>query len=456
MDSAIAELSIILGLIVLNGVFAMAEMAVVAARTVRLQALADDGRRGAKDVLAIKEKPDRFLSSVQVGITLVGIGAGAYGGARVSGSVAQWLEQIPALKPWAGQLAFAAVVIVITFLSLVIGELVPKQIALRQPENIASWIARPMSWLSWIAAPLVWLLSTTSNLILRIFGITPRPEAPVTSEEIAIVLEQGAQAGVLDAGEHTLIERVLRMGERRVSTLMTPRTDVVWVDLREPIGESMRRMGEARHTYFPVCEGSPDHVLGFVSVKDQMARLMRKAPPDIRAELRPPVFVPEMSDALSVLKTLQERNQHVALVVDEYGGVSGLVTLHDLVQGIVGELPTAHSHLEGPMIVARGDGSWLVDGRLPFEDFREQVNLPEAEEPAVGFDTVAGFVLTQLGRLPAIGDKFEWEGWQFEVVDMDGNRIDRLLITSPAPEAGAAERGEGGEKFTRAEADGDA
>ncbi|GMU84719.1 MAG: hypothetical protein AMXMBFR47_45880 [Planctomycetota bacterium] len=428
METAV-ELVILMLLMLANGVFAAAEIAVVSARKARLEALADDGDRSALAVLELKAAPDRFLSTVQVGITLIGVIAGAFGGAALSEEFAAVIAGVPALAPYAASIAIVVVVALITYLSVVIGELVPKQIALVHAEGFAKALAGPMRTLSTASAPLIWLLTGSSNVILRALRVKTGGEPVVTEEEIKVILEQGAQAGVLGRGEHTLVERVMEFVDRRVESMMTPRTQLVWVDANAPIGENMRAMSEAEHSYFPVCDGDVDKVIGVVSVKDLWRRVTRdKQVPDLREAAMTVPYVPESMPALKLLETLKQSGRHIALVLDEYGGVSGIVTLHDIMEAVVGDLPEP-AGTGDEWAVRRGDGSWLLDGMFPVADLEDRLELDELPEDAADLNTVAGLVLARLGHIPRVGESVEWAGFRFEVVDMDGFRIDRVLAT---------------------------
>jgi len=430
------EAVLILLLLLVNGVFAMSEIAVVSSRKARLQQRAETGDTGARRALELVDNPNRFLSTVQVGITLVGILAGAFGGATIASQVAVYVRRVPSLAPYADGVSLGLVVLVITYLSLVIGELVPKRIALNHPERIASAVAGPMNFLSRASAPLVALLSASTEGVLRLLGVRRTEEPPVTEEEIAMLLEQGTQAGVFEEAEQDIVERVFWLGDQRVASLMTPRRKVVWLDVEAPPGEYRETMARHRYSRFLVCDGSLDRVLGMVEVKDLWARTLAGEPvDDLRAVLRKPLYVPESTRALRVLAMFRESGTHLALVVDEYGGVEGLVTLNDVLEEIVGDLARAGAPA-APAVVQREDGSWLVDGSLHTDEFREAVGLPERrDEDREEYRTVGGFVLTHLGRIPTAGDKFVTEGLQVEVVDMDGHRVDKVLVSRLDDEA---------------------
>ncbi len=434
MPTVTAEILIILALTVLNAVFAMSEMAIVSSRRARLLQRVEGGDRGAKVALELAGSPDRFLSTVQVGITLIGILAGAFGGATLAEPLKNVLQGWPLAAPYAEGLALGIVVLVITYLSLVVGELVPKRLALAHPEPIASFVAPPIRFLSRIAAPLVAVLSASASGLLRLMGIKASSQTPVTPEEIMVMLSLGRQAGSVEASEQDLVARVFRLGERNVSSIMTPRTDMIWIDLNDPIGDSMRAMSSAGHTYFPACRGSVENVVGVVSIKAQWARMVRKQPPDLGAEVHPALYVPESMPALKLLETFKQKNRHVALAVDEYGGVSGLVTLNDVLEAIVGDIPTGDMTDSEPEATRRADGSWLLDGSITLDDLRDTLKLSETpREEGADYNTLGGFLMSHLGRIPNVTDTVEWNGWRFEIVDMDGHRVDKVLVQEPPP-----------------------
>jgi putative hemolysin len=429
----IFEILIILFLILANGIFAMSEMSVVSARKTRLQELAEDGDRKAQVALELANSPNRFLSTVQVGITLIGILAGAFGGATISQKLAVYIGQIPFLAQYSRAISFGFVVLVITYLSLIVGELVPKRVALSNPEKIASSLAIPMRWMSSIAYPLVHLLSASTEAVLNLLGMAHDPDVPLVSEEeIKVLVRQGAEAGMFEAAEQNMVERVFHLGDQHVSALMTPRIDIVWLDLNDPVETNRNKMLDSRHTRFPVCQDSLDEVLGIVHVTDLLADQWLGQPLTLTAHLRPPLFIPENTRALKVLELFKQSATHMALVVDEYGVTQGMVTLNDIMEVIIGEIPFDDQLQESPAI-QREDGSWLLDGLLPIDKFCELFHLEEIPEEARGnYQTLGGFVIHQLGRIPTSSDHFDWETLRFEVLDMDGNRVDKILVV-PAP-----------------------
>jgi putative hemolysin len=418
-------LLVVLSLILANGLFALSEIAVVSARKSRLQERADRGDHRAGRALRLAEDPGRFLATVQVGITLVGVMAGAFGGAQLSGDVARELSRYTLLAPYAQPLSFGLVVLGITYLSLILGELVPKQIGLSNPERVAAAVAGPMQALSRIGAPLVWVLTASTNAILRILPIRGSDEAPVTEAEISVLLDQGTRAGVFQEAEQELVETVFWLGDRRADELMTPRRRMTWLDLAEPMDAIRERMLTHSHTRYPVCQGSPDDVRGMVEVKDLWASALRGEPMDLHAHLKQPLLVPESTRALKLLEMFRETGVHMALVVDEYGGVAGMMTQGDLLEELSGDVG-----VDEPGVVRREDGSWLVDAAMSVDQFREAMGLPERrDEERTQFRTVGGLVVAAFGRFPQVGEHTEVEGLRIEVVDMDGYRVDKVMVT---------------------------
>ncbi len=425
------EVVFVLLLIVANGVFSMSETAVVSARRARLQQRADEGDAGARSALA--DEPNIFLATVQVGITLIGILSGAFGGARLAGSLAGPLRAVPGIAPYADTIAFSVVVLAITYLSLVVGELVPKRIALNNPEGIASFIAGPMRGLSTLASPIVRLLSASTNAAFRLLRIRESEEPPVTDEEIGVLLEQGARAGVFEHAEREMVESVLDLADDRVTSLMTPRPDIVWLDLEAPAEENRRRMAGSVYSRFPLCRGNLDEIVGVIRAKDLLVGPLTGRALELEECACPPLLVPETTTALRVLEAFRQRGEHIALVVDEYGGIAGLVTTNDVLEAIVGYIPSVDEP-DDPEVVCRPDGSWLLDGTLPVDRIEEVLKVAELPEEGA-YQTLAGFVLAQLGRIPRAGEGFEWGGFRFEVADMDGNRVDKVIVTPLTPDA---------------------
>jgi putative hemolysin len=438
--SIATQFLIILVLILANAVFAMSEIAVVAARKVRLQQRADDGDERAKAALELANHPAQFLSTVQVGITLVGVLAGAYGGATIAEPLAVRIATVPQLAPYAEGLALGLVVAVISFLSLVLGELAPKNVALTNPETIASWVARPMMWLARLGGPFVALLTGTTKLILRLFGIKAQSESHLTEDEIKAVISQGAESGVLAAAEESIVQRVLQLGDQRVAAIMTPRPDIEWIDVDAPAEELRAFLASHSHTQFVVCHGGLDDVLGIVRSADLLPMAMRGAAIDLRALTQDALFVPDSMPAVQLLETFRSSHRHMALVMDEFGAVEGLVTVTDMLEALVGDLP-ANASEAASSFVTRADGSWLIDGAVSMEEVSARLTLDEVPaEEAGAYHTLGGFVMARLGRVPKTADQFDWGGMRFEVVDMDGRRIDKVLVrrtATPEPTTGS-------------------
>lgn len=423
------EILFIILLLLVNGVFAMSELAVVASRKSRLQRMADSGDRRARVALELAQQPERFLSTIQIGITLAGILAGAFGGATIAEQLGARISTFPPLALYGEPIALAVVVLSITYLSLVIGELVPKRLALSYPERVALVVAGPMRGLARLASPAVSLMSVSTSAVLTLLRMKPPTEPPVTEDEIKVLIEQGTQAGVFEEAEQEMIESVFRLTDRSVEALMTPRTDIVWLDVNDPPDKLHRKVAESAYSRFPVCEGNLDKVLGVVKAKDLLSRCVSGAPLDIQVALKQPLFVPESTPVLRALEMFKAARTHLALVIDEYGAVEGLVTTNDVLEAIVGDIAPAQPGEGGEDAVQREDGSWLLDGALPVHEFKEIFpveRLPGEQRGA--YHTLAGFILFHLGRLRSEADHFEWRGLRFEIVDMDGRRIDKVLV----------------------------
>lgn len=423
------EILTVLLLVLANGLFAMSEMSIISARKARLQELADRGNRRARIALELADAPNRFLSTVQVGITLIGILAGAFGGATVAEKLARLLSQVPPLQPYSEAIALGFVVLCITYLSLIIGELVPKRLALNSPEKIAMLVAAPMRRLSAIAYPLVHLLSISTEAVLRLLGAaSPSDEPLITEEEIKVLLRQGAEAGTFEVAEQDMVERVFQLRDQHVSGLMTPRPDILWLDLNDPLEVNRRKLIESHHSRFPVCRDDLDNILGVINVTDLMAQALSGQPLELTSLLRRPLFIPESTAAPKVLELFKSSGTHIAIVVDEYGVTQGIVTLNDVLEVIIGDVPFADQPQE-TAAVQREDGSWLIDGMLPIEKFKELFRLDELPaEDRSNYKTLGGFVITRLGHIPSAADYFEWRDFRFEVMDMDGNRVDKVLV----------------------------
>jgi putative hemolysin len=428
------EWGILFLLILVNGLFAMSEIAVLSARRARLSERAARGDARAAAALELARSPNAFLSTVQIGITLVGVLAGAFGGATLAEPIAARLDPYPRLAPYGEALGVGLVVLGITYFSLVLGELVPKRIALEYPERIAAAVATPMKSLARLASPVVLLLTGSTNLVLRLLRIRPSGEPAVTEEEIQVLMAQGTEAGAFEAAERDIVGRVFQLADRHVASIMTPRNEVVWLDLEADPGERRLVLRECGRSQLPVARRSVDNVLGILRVKDWL-RLGQGDPGGDPSQLQPPLFVPETLDALDLLEQFQKSRQHLAVVLDEHGGTAGVVSLHDILEAIVGDLPPAGEETE-PLLTQRADGSWLVSGSLGIPELKHAFFLKEVPEERKGhFHTVGGLVMSVLRRLPRTGDVIETAGLRIEVVDMDGRRVDKVLVTRSASAA---------------------
>jgi putative hemolysin len=434
---------VILLLMIISGVFVMAEMAIVSARKARLQQMADEGVTAAQAALDLATNPDRFLSTIQVGITLVGILTGAYGERTLTSRLAVRLNEIPEIAPYSESVAFGIVIVSITYLTLVFGELVPKRLALNNPERVGAALARPMHFLSRIGAPVVRLLGGSTNLVLKALRLKPSEEPPVTQEEIKVMMEQGTEAGVFEEAEHDIVKSIFKLSDRAVGALMKPRRDVVWLDVDDLWIENEKKIAASLYSRFPVGQGSLDNVMGIVQAKDLLTRCLAGGKIDLKENLRPPLFVPEGVPALKLLEMFKKSRTHMALVVDEYGGVEGLVTLNDILEDLVGDVASVDMP-EERQIIKRADGSWLIDGKILIDDLKELLGVPRLpDEDSGSYQTLGGLVMLQVGRVPVTGDTFVSAGYRFEVVDMDGKRVDKVLVTPvPLGEGGGEARSE--------------
>ena len=421
------ETLIIFVLIILNGVFVLSEIAVLSSRKARLQQRINEGDKGAADALKLAENPNIFLSTTQVGITLIGVLTGAVGGATIADALSVQFDQIPLLQPYAHSLALGCVVVVITFFSLLFGELVPKRLAVHSPEDIASAIAGPMNLVSLIFSPLVRLFSGITDLIISLLGVKPNDEPPVTEEELQVLLDQGTQAGVFEESEQDMVEGVFRLNNRRVGSLMTPRNEIAWLDVNDTPDEIRLQIEENPYSRFPVCEDSLDNVIGVIEARDLLLESLHGEPLQLKRNLQAPVYIPETALASKSLDLFKFGTAEMMLVVDEFGSTQGLLTIYDILEEIVGDIDNE------PQATQRQDGSWLLDGMLPSEDFKEIFNLrhlPDEDE----YETLGGFVMLHLGRVPQAADRFDWGGLTFEVMDMDGKRVDKVMVMlKPVP-----------------------
>ncbi|MGD0953314.1 MAG: hemolysin family protein [Methanotrichaceae archaeon] len=424
----ITEIAIIILLIIINGIFVLSEIALISSRKARLQQRANEGDEGARKALELASSPNRFLSTCQIGVTFISILAGAFGGSTVAGEVEARLKEIPLLTPYSHIAGIILVVMGISYFSLVVGELVPKRLGMSRPEKVASIIASPMNTISLLLSPVVRILSISTDLVLKVAGIKPVEEPPVTEEEIKILIDEGTRAGVFEEVEQDIVERVFRLSDRRAASLMIPRADVIWLDIDDSPDEIRLKVEASDYPLFPVGRGSLDDVLGVVRARDMLSCSLKDQQIDLKSSLMPPQFIPESMAALKILELFRQSGVQVALVVDEYGGIQGLVTLKDILEAIVGDMPYVGKPTE-PQVVKRDDGSWLVDGMLSTDEFKEifQVKRLPGEDSGY-YQTIGGFVMMHLGRIPSTGDRFVWDDLSFEVVDMDENRIDKMII----------------------------
>ncbi len=424
------ELLILFAMILANGVFAMSEMAVVSAKRIRLQHLAETGNKGAQAALALSGNPGHFLSTVQVGITSIGILTGAYGEAALVSRLAPSLATLPLIGHLAHELAMGVVVVGISFLSLIFGELVPKRLALLRPEAIAMALARPMSALARASSFFVSLLSSTTEAVLRLFGVQERQDPPVTEEEIKGLMQQGMEAGVFEEHEEAFVSRAFRLDDRKVPAIMTPSLDIAFVDLDDDLDTNLRRIAESHHSRLPVCRGGLGNVVGMLSARAVLERLLQGEPLELEALIKPATYVPATVALIDLLEHFKRTRSEIALVVNEFGDTDGLVTISDVLEAIVGDLPAGDEE-EGEDIVRREDGSWLIDGSVALDRLRQvlggDVRFPEEDLGA--YHTVGGLMLTLLGRVPSVSDHFTWAGYRFEVMDMDRQRVDRVLVS---------------------------
>lgn len=424
------DTALLVFLILLNGAFAMAEMGLTAARKARLQVMVETGHGGAVAAMKLHDDPTRWLSTVQIGITSIGLLNGIVGQAAFAGPLADWLERDAGLgQPASGVVATAGVVILITYCTIVFGELVPKRVGQMYPELVARLVARPMTWIALATKPFVWVLSASTQGVLKLLGIAgPPPGASVTEEEIAAQLEEGVDAGVIEAAEHQMVRNVFRLDDRQIGSMMIPRAEIDWLDANDPIEAVLAEMVELRRTRYPVCRGGLDEVIGVVGAHTLLEPLARGTTPSLTDHLQPPVFVPETLSGMELVEHFRRNDADLVFVVDEYGAVQGLITERDLLEAIAGELGEATA--DEAWAVQRADGSWLMDGMIPVHELKDRLALKDLPDEDRGrYNTLAGMIMLLLGRLPDITDTVEWGGWRFEVVDLDGKRVDKVLAS---------------------------
>lgn len=431
MSNLFLEIFAIGLLILLNGMLAMSEIAVISSRKIKLQKMSQKGNKGADITLELLEFPNQFLSAVQIGITLIGILAGAFGGATVSIYLNNYLSGFSFLDPYSDTLSIIIVVLIITYFSLVVGELVPKRIGLNNPEKISVKIARPLKILSRITSPVVSLLSISTDSLLRLIGSKKDSNGDiVTEEEIKLLIEEGLEAGTVEKEEEDIIKRVFRLDQQKVGSLMTPKTEIIWLDLDDPLEEAEKQIIKSERSIFPVGRDELNNFLGVVQTKDILGSILNGEKISIQSNLKDPLVIPETLPILDVLNLFKENKNyvHMAMVVDEYGSIEGLITLNDILEALVGDIPALDEPNE-PKAILRKDGSWLVDGYLSAEEFKEVLNIYKLPDENKGnFNTIGGFIMSYTGKVPDTGEIFQWENIEFEIVDMDGHHIDKILV----------------------------
>jgi putative hemolysin len=422
------EISIVLLLILLNGFFAMAEIALVSARNARLQPLAVDGNMGAQAAIELKADPSRLLATVQVGVTVIAVLSGTFGEATLGDRLQLQFENYPGLiGQYAHVISMAVVVIGISYLSLIVGELVPKRIALLHPERIAAAVARVMGAMARAAAPIEWLLSASTDLVLGLLPLHKQASAPVTDEEISFLLREGVATGHIPQAETAIVEMALRLGDRRASTVMTPRTRIEWLDLEDPEEENRRKIRDSPYSRFPVVQGGSQQVIGILPCKDLLTAALAGQPLDFAAATRPPLYLPNTVNVLRVLEAFKASGEAMALIVDEYGDLEGLVTQSDILEALVGDIPGSGDNDQ--RVVRREDGTWLIDGMVALDELKQVLAISHLPGEDPDFHTLGGYVMARLNRVPMVADRITADGYRFEVVEMDGRRVDRVLVS---------------------------
>jgi len=424
MPEFVTKILIIALLIFLNNILAMSETALLSARKARLQHMSNEGNHRARTALKLTNNPNQFLSVIQIGITLIDVLTGAVAGATLANYLANAVEKIPFFAPYSHTIGLLVVVVTITYFSLILGELVPKRLAMQNPEKIASAVAGPMVVISKILSPIIRLVSASTEIVLRIIGIHPSKEPPVTEEELHVLIDQGTEAGIFESAEQDMVAGVFRLGDRRLTSLMTPRTEIVWLDVKDRIEDIKQKIANCPYSRFPVCQGSLDNVLGIVKARDLLVPSLANEAIKLKQNLQPVLYIPETAFASRALEIFKEQGKELVLVIDEFGGVQGLLTINDILEEIVGEI-----EIDEPQAIQRQDGTWLLDGMLSIEEFKDIykiTSLPHEEE----YETLAGFVMMSLGKIPQPSEQFEWNSLRFEVVDMDGRRVDKILVST--------------------------
>jgi len=424
MPEFVTKILIIALLIFLNNILAMSETALLSARKARLQHMSNEGNHRARTALKLTNNPNQFLSVIQIGITLIDVLTGAVAGATLANYLANAVEKIPFFAPYSHTIGLLVVVVTITYFSLILGELVPKRLAMQNPEKIASAVAGPMVFISKIFSPIIRIISASTEIVLRIIGIHPSKEPPVTEEELHVLIDQGTEAGIFESAEQDMVAGVFRLGDRRLTSLMTPRTEIVWLDVKDKIEDIKQKIANCPYSRFPVCQGSLDNVLGIIKARDLLVPSLANEAIKLKENLQPVLYIPETAFASRALEIFKEQGRELVLVIDEFGGVQGLLTINDILEEIVGEI-----EIDEPQAIQRQDGTWLLDGMLSIEEFKEIykiTSLPHEEE----YETLAGFVMMSLGKIPQASEQFEWNSLRFEVVDMDGRRVDKILVST--------------------------
>ena len=424
MPEFVTKILIIALLIFLNNILAMSETALLSARKARLQHMSNEGNHRARTALKLTNNPNQFLSVIQIGITLIDVLTGAVAGATLANYLANAVEKIPFFAPYSHTIGLLVVVVTITYFSLILGELVPKRLAMQNPEKIASAVAGPMEFISKIFSPIIRIISASTEIVLRIIGIHPSKEPPVTEEELHVLIDQGTEAGIFESAEQDMVAGVFRLGDRRLTSLMTPRTEIVWLDVKDKIEDIKQKIANCPYSRFPVCQGSLDNVLGIIKARDLLVPSLANEAIKLKENLQPVLYIPETAFASRALEIFKEQGKELVLVIDEFGGVQGLLTINDILEEIVGEI-----EIDEPQAIQRQDGTWLLDGMLSIEEFKEIykiTTLPHEEE----YETLAGFVMMSLGKIPQASEQFEWNSLRFEVVDMDGRRVDKILVST--------------------------
>lgn len=430
MDSFWLSITIVFILILANGIFSMTEIAIVTSKKMRLEKLKEDGNRRAKYALDLAENPNQLLSTIQIGITLIGVITGAFGGAKISGQLAEYVRRIEVLEPFSEEISMILVVGLTTYLSLIIGELVPKRLGMNNPEKVATLVAKPMYYFAKIGKPLIWLLSKSTDLVLKLLGIRATNRPAVTEEEITQMIEQGVYSGVVEEIEQDMVEQIFYMGDQRLGDILTPRTQIVWIDLDKPLEENLKIMKESAHSKFPVARGSLDNFLGVIHTKKVFEKLIQKESFNLEDCIEDTLVLPVPMKVFQALEALKKSGQHEAIVIDEYGGIEGFVTLHDFMENIVGDMPDKED-LADPQIIQRDERTFLADGLVSIDAFRRYFDLDDLPVLRGGnnFHTLGGFITMQVGDIPKVGDYVIVENLKLEVVDMDHVRVDKVMIT---------------------------